>query len=648
MAMEFVSPLRLAKPTKSLGAYVHIIGLILIASIGIVIRCFSVIRYESIIHEYDPWFNFRCTQYVKSNGIKKFMTWFDEMAWYPQGRAVGQTVYPGLMVLTNLVHRGISLFFPSIDIKDVAVFMGPCGSAVACILGYLITTLLSSHESKTTSGLSTAFFFAIVPACISRSVAGAFDYESISISLMLLVFYQWMLAVRRANGSLHRYLNSFASAIAFAVLASTWGGYVYPLNLIPLHAMAVFFLQRRNLFPQYAIFYLTSESLMTFVPRIGLAPLKSIEHWPAMGTFVILGLCKVAEIKTVIMVLSCAAPAIGLVVNKIGITGRLFHLFFSPKHRGVLVESVSEHKVPIWERLFADLHYTIPLSVPALYTLVATSSTDPVALFIVLYAVTAAYFSGFMVRIALVLAPCTCILAGVTVGKIFGNVHLISLLCLMLLGYQFINHSLRLTIAEYSSPSFILDSQNTLTGQRIHLDDFRAAYTWLSNNTNKDAHVLAWWDYGYQIAGMAQRTTYNDNNTRDPVQMAKVANILLSNDQEAWGLCKEWKVDYVMVVYGGMVFYQQDDLNKMYWMAKIAEEQGLLKASDYYGPNGYAQKLRSSLLYRASYQGLRHYGDKDTVRGARMPDVGVMKCFEEVFTTQHAIVRIYKPTNECA
>ena len=28
------------------------------------VRIFSVIRYESVIHEFDPWFNFRCTKYL--------------------------------------------------------------------------------------------------------------------------------------------------------------------------------------------------------------------------------------------------------------------------------------------------------------------------------------------------------------------------------------------------------------------------------------------------------------------------------------------------------------------------------------------------------------------------------------------------------
>lgn len=38
--------------------------LALICAVAFSTRLFSVLRYESIIHEFDPWFNFRATRYV--------------------------------------------------------------------------------------------------------------------------------------------------------------------------------------------------------------------------------------------------------------------------------------------------------------------------------------------------------------------------------------------------------------------------------------------------------------------------------------------------------------------------------------------------------------------------------------------------------
>lgn len=56
------------------------------------------------------------------------------------------------------------------------------------------------------------------------------------------------------------------------------------------------------------------------------------------------------------------------------------------------------------------------------------------------------------------------------------------------------------------------------------MDDFREAYYWLRQNTDEHARVMSWWDYGYQIAGMANRTTLVDNNTWNNSHIALVCS----------------------------------------------------------------------------------------------------------------------------
>jgi len=41
-----------------------IIIMVMICTVSVGVRVFSVINYESVIHEYDPWFNFRSTRYM--------------------------------------------------------------------------------------------------------------------------------------------------------------------------------------------------------------------------------------------------------------------------------------------------------------------------------------------------------------------------------------------------------------------------------------------------------------------------------------------------------------------------------------------------------------------------------------------------------
>lgn len=103
------------------------------------------------------------------------------------------------------------------------------------------------------------------------------------------------------------------------------------------------------------------------------------------------------------------------------------------------------------------------------------------------------------------------------------------------------------------------------------LDDFREAYYWLSQNTDNDARVMSWWDYGYQIAGMANRTTLVDNNTWNNSHIALVGKAMSSTEPKAYEIMTSLDVDYVLVIFGGVIGYSGDDINKFLWMVRIAE-----------------------------------------------------------------------------
>ena len=62
-----------------------------------------------------------------------------------------------------------------------------------------------------------------------------------------------------------------------------------------------------------------------------------------------------------------------------------------------------------------------------------------------------------------------------------------------------------------SQPS-IMFKATLANGQPVMVDDYREAYWWLRDNTPEDSRVMAWWDYGYQLAGIANRTTIADGD----------------------------------------------------------------------------------------------------------------------------------------
>ena len=58
---------------------------------------------------------------------------------------------------------------------------------------------------------------------------------------------------------------------------------------------------------------------------------------------------------------------------------------------------------------------------------------------------------------------------------------------------------------------------------------------------------MAWWDYGYQINGIAERTTLADGNTWNHEHIALLGRALVSHEQVAWETARHL-ADYVLLL----------------------------------------------------------------------------------------------------
>lgn len=121
----------------------------------------------------------------------------------------------------------------------------------------------------------------------------------------------------------------------------------------------------------------------------------------------------------------------------------------------------------------------------------------------------------------------------------------------------------------YSSPSIIMSGRRN-DGSRYIIDDYREAYYWIKQNTPKDAKIMSWWDYGYQITGMSNRTVLVDNNTWNNTHIATVGKAMASPEEEAHQIARKLDADYVLVIFGGLSNFSGDDISKFLWMVRIA------------------------------------------------------------------------------
>ena len=681
-----------------------------IAAIGS--RLFSVIRFESIIHEFDPWFNFRATKYLVNHTFYKFLNWFDDKTWYPLGRITGGTLYPGLMVTSAVISNLLNKLSLPVDIRNITVMLAPAFSTLTALSTYLftyeVTSSTKTFKNNKTPALLSAAFIAIVPGYISRSVAGSYDNEAIAITLLMTTFYFWIKSVKL--GSI--FYASITSLFYF-YMVSAWGGYVFITNMIPLHIFVLILMGRFDykLYTSYCTWYALGTLMSMQIPFVRFSPIKSNDHISSFGVFGLLQLVIFANyFKTILSpkLFNNFMIAFGTIILSLGLiflifatkfgwiapwTGRFYSLWDTnyAKVHIPIIASVSEHQPTPWSSFYFDLNYLIWCFPFGVYLCFNDLSNE--SIFVIIYSVLGSYFAGVMIRLMLTLAPIVCVCGSLTIGKLIQiyldiklylkeknekkedynnkeNItnlsNLISklLIILTMIFYLFfyVQHCIWVNSNAYSSPSVVLASKNR-DGSAAIIDDFREAYYWLRMNTEEDSKVMAWWDYGYQIGGMADRTTFVDNNTWNNTHIATVGKAMSVNETNSEIVMRKLGVDYVLVIFGGLLGYSGDDLNKFLWMIRISEgiwpeevnERSFFTDKGEYRIDELAtDSMKDSLMYKMSYykfgEMFQSRDPADRVRQQRLSSKYAneihLDILEEVFTSENWLVRIYKLKEE--
>ncbi|KDP33728.1 hypothetical protein JCGZ_07299 [Jatropha curcas] len=735
-------------PTTLRHAFGNVFSFFILILIGVLafsIRLFSVIKYESVIHEFDPYFNYRVTQFLTKKGIYDFWNWFDDRTWYPLGRVIGGTVYPGLTLTAGTLWWILNSLNIPLSVETVCVFTAPIFSAFASWATYLLTKEVKGAGA----GLTAAALLAMVPSYISRSVAGSYDNEAVAIFALIFTFYLYIKTLN--TGSL---FYATLNALAYFYMVCSWGGYTFIINLIPMHVLLCIVTGRYSsrLYIAYAPLVVLGTLLAALVPVVGFNAVMTSEHFASFLVFIIIhvvafvyyikrtlspkmfkvavtlvvsvGLAVCCAVMAVLIALVASSPTKGWSGRSLSLLDPTYASKYIP-----IIASVSEHQPPTWPSYFMDINvlaFLVPAGIISCFLPLSDASS-----FVVLYIVTSVYFSGVMVRLMLVLAPAACIMSGIALSEAFSvftrsikfqlpgsssssqidsgdassstvitqndaaktektedtakeqrpskknkkkekeivdkpavkskiekkllvlplEASIFAILLLVLLGAFYVVHCVWAAAEAYSAPSIVLTSYSQDGGLHV-FDDFREAYAWLSHNTEVDDKVASWWDYGYQTTAMANRTVIVDNNTWNNTHIATVGTAMSSPEKAAWEIFNSLDVKYVLVVFGGLVGYPSDDINKFLWMVRIGggvfphiKEPDYLRDGQYRIDNQATPTMLNCLMYKLSYYRFVETDGKGFDR-VRRTEIGKkyfkLTHFEEVFTTHHWMVRIYK------
>jgi len=111
-------------------------------------------------------------------------------------------------------------------------------------------------------------------------------------------------------------------------------------------------------------------------------------------------------------------------------------------------------------------------------------------------------------------------------------------------------------------------------------NDWLNTLEWIKLNTPENAVIASWWDYGYWIQTMGEKTTLIDNATISTWQIVNVAKMFLSTPVDSWNMLKEMDADYVLIFLSAQKINDDSELyvlggggdeSKIVWFARIAE-----------------------------------------------------------------------------
>eukprot|EP00933_Yihiella_yeosuensis_P044935 TRINITY_DN40230_c0_g1_i1.p1 TRINITY_DN40230_c0_g1~~TRINITY_DN40230_c0_g1_i1.p1 ORF type:complete len:882 (-),score=156.38 TRINITY_DN40230_c0_g1_i1:129-2774(-) len=799
-------PLSLSLKTVLIVVQLLIFLYFLYAAYGI--RMYPITDYGMIIHEFDPWFNYRATEYLAEHGLHKFLRWYDYESWYPIGRPVGTTIYPGMQMTAVAIWEAMK-YIPAKTIDRPAVLsvlrpfvkwakgqgwpyvpkfkktieLGPMSvNDICCMippwfgsLGALFTGLLTYEISRSrNAGLIATGIMAIIPAHLMRSVGGEFDNECVAMTAICMTFWLYVLSVRTPK---HWPVGVFAG-LSYGYMVATWGGYIFVLNMIGMHAGILVLLGRFNagVHKAYSLFFVIGTYLAVQVPVVGMQPFKSMEQLGPLLVFFgyqVLYFCDLqrkaksmdgwefAKFRVKVWVFFAAALiGVAVLLYPTGYFGplssRIRGLFVKHTKTGnPLVDSVAEHQ-PANAGMYAS-YLNLPLDYAFIGGCTMLLNRNNGFYFMILYAYIAQHFSLKMSRLVLICAPIVSIAAGLWFGWVFDTLLEPFWIALGKKGYVSAEEAdekpapttngkkeaapksgskggkpqneprksrkgaaeIDWTLAEYEEEQrlggamhikrtiksniaamvpkenkklysqirhkfdndatflvgrmafsvvalFYIFFLSSLTykvptffrhcdqiaqslsnpqvvykvrqrdGNELLIDDYYKGYKWIDENTPKDSRVMAWWDYGYQITGIARRTSIADGNTWNHEHIATLGRTLTSDTKRAHNAIRHL-ADYVLVWAGG----QGDDLGKSPHLARIGnsvfpshcgDDDPRCNKFSFYGDGTPTPMMAKSLLYRLV---------KHNMQGVKVDE----RYFKEVHTTKYGLMRVYKVMN---
>ena len=621
--VESIKNLWKVRPKISHETILVFSALFLIFLIALVVRLLPM-RWGMALSEFDPYLQYHFTEHVVNKGFLSWVDWRDYQRWYPWGAYVPKTNLPGLPLTAATFYTIISTLGIQISLKDFCILFSAIMGAITCIALYFLGKDMGGKDV----GLLSALILALSPTYITRTSIGFFDDETVGLLGVILCFLFFLKAIEEDKPIKSSIIYGILSGIALGYVFSAWGAALYPAGIITLFSFVIILLRR------YSTRFLLSYSLLfgiglfiaINVPKLGIGFLKSWAILVVAGIFLLLCLNEVVKRtrttkwKIVYVAAFISILVVGfLTMFQLGYVSGIAGKFISvlnpfARESSPIVMSVQEHHVTSWSSLYYEFGVVAVFMVLGFFFIAGNLTNRNI--FLIIFGLTALYFSSSMVRVLVLSAPAVGLIAGIgitrlikpfmafvkehkfipkkkaftgVVGREFSAVPII--MCFLLLMANFAFPYPRVFTHAYS-PVTILSASMPIRSSKP-VTEWVDALQWMKTNLPKDAIVFSWWDYGYWITVEANRTSLADNNTFNTTQIALIGRAFVENETNALKIISTMRnppkfpspPTHILVFL--TVWDRQDvnftyvgfgDMGKWTWMLRIAESSSKVQS----------------------------------------------------------------------
>ena len=576
--------------------------------------------YGFELNEFDPFFNYRATEYIVDNGLMEYFEWHDDRSWHPIGRNISKTSQVMLHVTASSFYQ---VFGGGTDLYSFTImFPVVIGSLTTIVIFALVRVI-----GGTTAGLFAALFFALSAPIIIRGMVGWFKSEPLGLFYGLLGVYLFLSGIKSENRKI-AFAKLIGGGIILSFGLSSWGGIQFFIIPISLFFITLPFFRTDHKFLLWAIPVFVASLLLTAssFERPGLNFLFGIEGFALIGSTLFMIACifvqKVSKEEKKLrnsLALLGGTVVVGFVIMLVNASAEFLRL---PSFRYLnainpflitqdpLVDSVAEHATTTINQSFWFLSILMVFAGIGVWLIFKHKTKSNGS---------SNYINNDMTAFALIIG-----LMGVYIASAFVRLEVfasISIIILSSVGLSILSAEILKTrkldtkkiiktpssvtkisfvvviVALLIIPAALPGAASWINGIKapptilnggtnfnIVTDDWPAAMEWLKNNTPEDSVVASWWDYGYWITTLGERISLADNATVSTKQIQKIATMFLSSPDRGWEILQELDADYLLVYVASVritdegvepVLYLLQgggDESKKQWFMRIAEE----------------------------------------------------------------------------